>query len=433
VGIAGLLFLQLALILATGRCVGFALRRLRQPQVVGEMVAGLMLGPSLFGVIAPALQRAVFPTTTNATGSVTTVHPSMTVLFAVGQLGLIVYMFLVGARLDTRALRAHIAEASRISLAGIAFPALAGAALGIALASNERLFPAGVARGEAALFLAAAMAVTAFPVLARILTDSGMAQTRIGTLALSAAAFDDAVAWVFLALTLALAEGSTGDAARTIVGTLVFVALTVGVGRPLLRRLVENAGPVLGGGHLVGVIVLLLGCAALTEWIGVHGVFGAFMIGAILPRGVLVERLAGVLEGTTVTILLPVFFVYAGLKTRIGLLDGWSMLWILAAVVTIAFVFKGGGCLLAMRFGGASWREAGAVGALMNARGLMELTFIAIALERNLITPTLFTMLALMALATTMAAPPLFAYLHRPDPVRLPTPALSAAQPVAQP
>jgi Kef-type K+ transport system membrane component KefB len=435
-GIAGQLFLQLAVILVTGRCVGFALRRLRQPQVVGEMVAGLRLGPSLFGLLAPRLQEAIFPVTktmTGSSGTITTAHPSTTVLFAVGQLGLILYMFLVGARLDTKALGVHRSDAGRISLTGIAFPAIAGATMGIAFANNEHLFPARISHGQAALFLASALAVTAFPVLARILTDSGAAQTRVGTLALSAAAFDDAVAWGLLALTLALAEGSSGGAIVTIAGTLLFVAFMVVIGRPILRRFDSAAGAALGSGQLIGLLVVMLGCAALTEWIGVHAVFGAFVAGAALPRGRLTERLTVMLEGTTVTILLPVFFVYAGLKTRIGLLDDWSMLWILAAIIFLAFACKGGGCLLAMRFGGASWREAGAVGALMNARGLMELTFISIALERGLITPTLYTMLALMALATTMAAPPLFAWLHQPEPAHSLAPALSSARPVASP
>jgi len=313
-------------------------------------------------------------------------------------------------------LREHRLSAGRISLAGITLPAIAGGVLGIALANDERLFPADIGRGQAPLFLASAMAVTALPVLARILTDSGVAQTSIGTLALSAAAFDDAVAWSLLALALALAEGSVGGATRTIVGTTLFVAVMVLMVRPLLRRINDMAGPALGPSHLVGVIVMMLGCASMTEWIGVHAVFGAFVAGVVLPRGSLTEQLGSILEGAPVTILLPVFFVYAGLKTRIGLLEDWSTLWILAVVIAVAFVGKGGGCLLAMRLSGASWRRAGALGALMNARGLMELTFITIALERGLITPTLFTMLALMALATTMAAPPLFAWLYAFDP-----------------
>lgn len=434
--IAGQLFLQLAVIILAGRCVGAALRRLRQPQVVGEMVAGLMLGPSLLGLVAPQLQGALFPATekmTVASSSVAIEHPSMSVLFAVGQLGLILYMFLVGARLDIRALGAHRTDAGRISMTGIALPALAGAALGIVFANNTRLFPTGVSHGQAALFLASALAVTAFPVLARILTDSGAAQTRIGTLALSAAAFDDAVAWGLLALTLALAEGSASGAVVTISGTLLFVAFMVLVGRPILRRFESATGSIPGSGPIIGLIVVMLGCAALTEWIGVHAVFGAFVTGAVLPRGRVTERLTAILEGTTVTILLPVFFVYAGLKTRIGLLDDWSSLWILALIIGFAFVCKGGGCLLAMRFGGASWREAGAIGALMNARGLMELTFISIALDRGLITPTLYTMLALMALVTTMAAPPLFAWLHRPDPALSLSPVTASARPIASP
>jgi Kef-type K+ transport system membrane component KefB len=181
------------------------------------------------------------------------------------------------------------------------------------------------------------------------------------------------------------------------------------------------------------MIVVMLGSAALTEWIGVHAVFGAFIAGTAMPRGRVVERLSGLLEGATVTVLLPVFFVYAGLRTRIGLLDDWSTLWIMAAIILFAFAFKGGVCLLAMRRGGASWRDAGAIGALMNARGLMELTFITIALERELITQTLYTMLALMALVTTMAAPPLFTWLYHPETDREQEPIVSVAPSAASP
>lgn len=415
-GIAGQLFLQLAVILLVGRAIGAALRGAKQPQVVAEMVAGFVLGPSVFGALAPKLQHWVFPATVSVGGNgaaTTTVHPSMTVLFAVGQLALVLYMFLVGVHLDTQRLKRHFADAGRVSVIGIALPMIAGGLVGFWLGGERRLFPASVSRGQAALFVAAALSVTAFPVLARILTDSGAAGSRIGTLALSAAAFDDAVAWILLAVTLASAEGSVGDVVTTISQTLLFVAGLFLIGRPLLGRLARmQTAPSLAAPGTIGILAVLLFSATLTERIGIHAVFGAFMVGAVLPRGPLQRQLADLIEPVTVTLLLPVFFVYAGLQARISAIDDWSSIGILIAIVGIAFVGKGGGCIAAMRIGGASWSEAGAMGALMNARGLMELAFISIALERGLITGSLYTMLAIMAIVTTMAAPPLFSWLH---------------------
>jgi Kef-type K+ transport system membrane component KefB len=427
-GIAGHLFLQLAIILLAGRGAGVVLRRVQQPQVVAEMVVGLLLGPSLFGLLAPRLQSALFPGPQGAAaGAAVADHPSMAVLFAIGQLGLVLYMFLVGAQLDLASLGRHRGDAGRISVVGIAVPGVAGAVLGIILVHSERLFPATVSTGEAALFLASALSVTAFPVLARILTDSGAARSRVGTLALSAAAFDDGIAWGLLALTLALSEGTALRAVGTVVGSIVFVAVMVIVVRPLLKRVAWSNERFLGPMQLTLLLALVLGSAAVTEWIGVHAILGAFLAGAILPRGPMANLLRQAIEPVTLILLLPVFFVSAGLKTDIDSLDDLWSFGVMALIILVAFVSKGGGCVLAMRMGGASWRQAGAVGALMNARGLMELTFITIALERGLITTSLYTMLALLAIVTTMAAPPLFSWLHRPEAEDLPLAATDSA------
>lgn len=427
-GIAGQLFLQLTVILVAGRCAGIVLRRIRQPQVVAEMLVGLLLGPSLFGLIVPGIQSGIFPGAQgSAAGAAVADHPSMAVLFAIGQLGLVLYMFLVGAQLDLVSLARHRGDAGRISVVGIAAPGAAGAVLGILLVHRDRLFPANVSAGEAALFLASALSVTAFPVLARILTDSGAARTRVGTLALSAAAFDDAIAWGLLALTLALSEGSALRALGTVFGSIAFVALMILVVRPWLGRLPWGGERQPAALHLTLLLSLVLASAALTEWIGVHAILGAFLAGAILPRGIITEHLRRAIEPVTLTLLLPVFFVSAGLKTDIDTLDDLWSFGVMVLIVLVAFVSKGGGCVLAMRMGGAGWREAGSVGALMNARGLMELTFISIALERGLITTSLYTMLALLAIVTTMAAPPLFSWLHRPE---LENPPLGVAAPL---
>ncbi len=417
-GIAERLFLQLAVILLAGRGAGLLLRPLRQPQVVAEMLAGLMLGPSLLGLVAPDLQESLFPGSRAidvASGATAITHPSQTVLYAIGQLGLILAMFLVGMQLDTGMLRRHLRIAGRISAIGIAVPVIAGGLLGLRLATDVRLFPASTSRLQATLFLASAMAVTAFPVLARILVETGQAGSRIGTLALSAAAFDDAAAWTLLSLTLALSRDSGGDAAITLIGAAAYALGMATAGRRLLTRLEIEPLLTLSAVRLAMVIALLMGCAALTERLGVHAVFGAFIFGAAMPRGPLRIRLTDALEASTTTVLLPVFFVYAGLNTHIRLLSERALVGLAVGIILLAFLAKGGGCSLAMRASGASWRDAGALGSLMNARGLMELTLIAIGLEAGLITPSLYTILALMALATTMAAPPLFLWLHRPE------------------
>jgi Kef-type K+ transport system membrane component KefB len=341
------------------------------------------------------------------------VHPSRTVLYAVGQLGLVLTMFLVGTQVDTRLLRHNARSAGWVSAMGITAPVIAGGAAGIALAGDDRLFPDDTSAAQSALFLASAMAVTAFPVLARILVETGQAGTRIGTLAISAAAFDDAVAWTLLALTLALAQGSSADAAVTLVGAALYAVGMATLGRRALARLRIGPERSLTPARLAVVLVVVMGCAALTERIGVHAVFGAFIAGAAMPRGAIPVRLMEALEQCTTVLLLPVFFVYAGLNTKVGLLREGTLLWLALGLIVLAFVSKGGGCTVAMRLSGASWRSSAALGSLMNARGLMELTLITIGLEFGLITPSLYAILALVAIITTMAAPPLFLWLER--------------------
>jgi Kef-type K+ transport system membrane component KefB len=409
------LFLQLAVILLACRLTGRALRFLGQPQVVGEMDAGILLGPSLLGLVAPGAREFLFPTTlTIAVGGETpdVVHPSMTILYALAQLGLVLYMFLVGLQLDRGLLLHHSRNAVSISVSGILVPVVMGGLLGAALATNSRLFPPEIAPWQTALFLASAMCITAFPMLARILHESGVAQTRVGTLALGAAAFDDAAAWCLLACVIATLSGSAGVAVLAIAGGGAYALAMIFIGRPLLRRFERTADGGVRGEVLATVLLILLLCAWITDWVGIHAVFGAFVLGAVMPRGAFAQGVQQSVENLTVTLLLPVFFVYSGLSTRMGVLIDPSLFWLAVGIIAVAFACKGGGCLLAARLAGSSWREATALGVLMNARGMMELILVNIARERGLITGELFTILVLMALVTTLIASPLFHVLY---------------------
>jgi len=411
------LFLQLAVILAICRVVGLLLRNVGQAQVVSEMIAGVLLGPSLLGLIAPDVQHFLFPTSLILTvaGATTTItHPSMSILFALSQLGLVLYMFLIGLQFNTGLMAKHFKHASNISISGILVPLLLGGALGVALARDMRLFHVAIAPWQAGLFLASAMSITAFPMLARIIYENGIAHTKIGTLALGAAAFDDATAWSLLAIVLATTKNSPTIAVLAIAGGVVYALTMILAGRPLFQlfdQVTARDNDVRIGTLAVLLLVLTL-CAWFTDAVGIYSIFGAFIAGTVMPRGRFADEVGRLIEHLTVAILLPIFFVYSGLNTQIGLLIDPGLFWIAVAVMILAFVCKGGGCLLASRLSGTSWREAALIGALMNARGLMELILVNIGLERGLITPALFTILVLMAILTTVVASPLFHLLY---------------------
>lgn len=412
------LFLQLAVILGFCRIAGFVFRYLGQTQVVSEMIAGVLLGPSLLGLLAPGVQQFLFPTKlTLAVGASTTTitHPSMLILYAMSQIGLVLYMFLIGLQFNTKIIAKHFKHAGTISLAGILLPMLIGGLLGVALSQDGRLFTGGILPWQAALFLGSAMSITAFPMLARILYESGIAHTKIGTLAIGAAAFDDAAAWSLLAIVLATTRNSPMIAVLAIGGGLVYALTMIFIGRPAFRifeRITAREDGVQVRTLALLLLVLMI-CAWFTDAVGIYSIFGAFIAGTVMPRGRFADEITKLLEHLTVAILLPIFFIYSGLNTQIALLVQPSLFWITIIVIVAAFVCKGGGCLLATRLGGTSWREATLIGVLMNARGLMELILINIGLDRGLISPALFTMLVLMAILTTVLASPLFNYLYR--------------------
>jgi Kef-type K+ transport system membrane component KefB len=382
-------FLQVALILGVCRIVGLLAQRIGQPQVVGEMIAGIVLGPSLFGLVAPNLQQRLFPAS------------SQPILYAVAQLGLVLYMFLIGTEFDVSLIRRLVASAASVSAAGILAPFVLGCAIAYFLARNHALFPPSVPVWVVMPFLGVAMSITAFPVLARILHERRMSGTALGTIALGAGSMGDALAWCLLALVLASFKADASVALLAIGGGALYVVGVLGVVRPLLRRLgdIVERKRGMSGPMLSFVLALVILGAWTSDKLGIYAVFG--------------HALQRSIEPLCANVLLPLFFVFSGLNTRVALLDQ-PALWGIAALVLVAAVIgKGGGCWLAARLHGASQRDALALGSLMNARGLMELIALNIGLEQGVITPTLFTIMVIMAAVTTLMASPLFELVYR--------------------
>ncbi|MGW6978222.1 cation:proton antiporter domain-containing protein [Streptomyces sp. NPDC054932] len=370
-------------------------RRFGQPPVVGEIATGILLGPSLLGWLWPQAQHWLFPAS---------VLPYTSVL---GQLGLLAFMFLVGLELDLKSLRGHTRVAVAVSQAGMLLPLVLGSVL--ALAMYDGFAPDGVGRLPFTLFIAVAMSITAFPVLARILIDRGLYGTRLGALAMACAAVDDVVAWCLLALVVALASAGFPMEALTTAGLAVgFTLVMLYAVRPLLARWAARADRAGDAAVLVALFSGLSVSALATDRIGVHALFGAFLFGVITPRtGQRIEASAARLRAFTVPVLLPLFFVHTGLRTDIGGLTASPELWLwTAAVLGVAFLGKWGGAAAAARLCRRSWRESLSIGALMNCRGLTELVVLNVGLELGVIGPQLFTMLVLMALVTTAITSP---------------------------
>ena len=394
-------------ILAACRLCGWVVRRwLRQPQVIGEMIAGVILGPSLLGTIAPELQQFLFP------------PDSKPLLNAVAQIGIAIYMFLVGLDFRSDDFKSNAPSAVAISVSGIAVPFLIAIVATPWLMQQPGLFTAGVSTYNATLFLGAAIAITAFPVLARIIHDRGLAGTVIATQALSAAAIGDAVAWCVVAVVLASLGAGAGIAWLAIVGGMVLAALLILLGPRLfapLGRLAEReheAGQSLSRGVLAAALMLCTLSAYVSEAIGLHAVFGAFLIGTAMPRGVFAQRLRQLLEPFTLVFLLPVFFTYSGLNTRLTMVNTPELLWIAAAILGASIFAKFVACWAAALIAGQGNRRALGLGALMNARGLTELIIVNIGLSAGIIGPALFSMLVLMAIVTTLMASPLFELVY---------------------
>lgn len=413
------LFLQLAVIILACRAVGWLGRRfLGQSQVFMEMAVGVMLGPSLLGVIAPGAQAWLFPrqlAVGGAGGDVMVAHPNMTILYALAQIGLVLYMFVIGLEFDLGMLRGRLKGVASVSGAGVVAPFLVALVLAPLLMARGDLFAPGASSGVALLFVGAALSITAFPMLARILYESGLSKTGVGAMTIASGAIDDAVAWCLLALVLSIFRDAPELLWITLVGGVVYGGVLLTLGRRLLGAV---AARVTSDGMLsldtMGlVLALLAACAFITDYIGIYAVFGAFILGVAMPKGALSRELSARIEPLTTSFLLPMFFVYSGLNTKIGLVDS-AELWLLTGVVTAAaIVAKLAACALAARATGERWPHAAIVGSLMNARGLMELILLNIGLERGVITPTCFAIMVLMAVVTTGMASPLVHWLSR--------------------
>lgn len=399
-------FFQVACILLVCRGVGLAARYAGQPQVVAEMLAGFLIGPSFFGWIAPGLQQSLFPAAT--------LRP----LYVASQVGLALYMFTVGLEFRTSMLLAHGRRAVSVSIAGVAAPFALGGGLAILLLRAGGFFTEGVSPSQAVTFLGAAMSITAFPMLARIIYERGIAGTALGTLALTAGAIDDAAAWIMLAIVIGSLSGNSLQALWPVAGGAAYAFTVLVLAQPLLRRfagLAQVRGTLEPWMLSVALAALAAG-AWFTDISGIHAVFGSFVLGVAIPRGLLTERLQAAIEPLTTALLLPLFFVYAGLNAHVALVNtGW--LWIVTLLVFLAACAgKGLACWAAARLSGASSNDAMGIGALMNARGLMELVLLSIVLQRGVITQTMYTMLVMMTLGTTLMAYPLFGLVyHRRD------------------
>ena len=401
-------FLQMAVILATCRVVGwFGRKYLQQPQVVGEMIAGVLLGPSLFGLVAPDIQRFVFR------------PENQGVLYVGAQFGVGLYMFLVGLGFRTDDFKANLHRAASVSVAGIVVPFAVAVAATPWLMTVPGLFAPTASRFDASLFLGAAIAITAFPMLERIIHERGLAGTSLGTLSLAAGAIGDAVAWGVLAVVLA-SFGAAGSwvAYKAIFGGIVLAAFMIFVMprvlKPLARRAEREAaaGKPFGATIFAVVMTLFMLSAYAADRIGLHAVFGGFLLGCVMPRGALVETLRKQLEPFTVIVLLPMYFTYSGLNTELTLVASAGLVAVTLAVLAMSMLAKFGACWAAARLAGQDNRTALGLGVLMNARGLMELIIVNIGLQAGVIGPALFSMLVLMAIVTTLMASPVFEVVY---------------------
>src|SRR5688572_25961869 len=392
-----LLLLQIVVIVLAARGLGGVFRRFGQPAVIGEMLAGILLGPSLLGWLWPATQGFLFPADSLAT------------LRLLSQLGVILFMFVVGLDLDLDHLRSRLGSAVWVSHTSIVVPFLLG--VGLALLVYRSAAPAGTRFSAFALFLGVAMSITAFPVLARILEERGLARTGLGATAIACAAVDDVTAWCLLALVVAIVQAEAlSGALLTLLLSAAFAAMVLGIVKPQVARLLPadlDPGE-RRTGLLAGALTFMLLCALSTELIGIHALFGAFLAGVAMPRHArLVAYLKRRIEPLGSVFLLPLFFAFTGLRTEVGLLAdarGWLLC---PGVIAVAVAGKLGGSMLAARATGMPWADSFALGALMNTRGLIELVVLNLGYDLGILSPRIFATMVIMALVTTFMTGPL--------------------------
>jgi Kef-type K+ transport system membrane component KefB len=392
------LMVQLMVIVLAARIFGAIFTRIGQPAVIGEMTVGVLLGPSLFGWLAPGAFSFVFPTESLAT------------LKLFSQIGICLFMFVVGMELELTHLRGRAHTALVVSHASIMMPFLLGVTSALFLYGP--LSGAGATFTTFALFMGISMSITAFPVLARILEERGLSRTPLGSTAITCAAVDDVTAWSILAFIVAIAHaGSFSSSIFALIFTTMFVLVMLFVIRPFLPRWMgkkELEANTPGKGLLAGVLAFILLCGLITEIIGIQAFFGSFLAGVVMPRqGELRNWLKLRIEHFSTVFLVPLFFAYTGLRTQVGLLNDSQSWLICLAIIVVATVGKLGTSTITSRLTGASWSDAFSLGALMNTRGLMELIALNIGYDLGILSPGIFAMLVLMALITTFMTGPL--------------------------
>ena len=398
-----ILLLQIITIILVARFFGWMFRKIGQPSVIGEMIAGIVLGPSLVGLYFPDFFAGLFPAA------------SLGNLKFLSQIGLILFMFVIGMELDLKALKNKANDAIVISHASIIFPFSLG--IGLAYFIYHQFAPAGVDFSSFALFLGIAMSITAFPVLARIVQERGIHKTKLGTIVITCAAADDITAWCILATVIAIVKAGSFVSSLYVIGmAIAYVFLMLKVVRPFLERIGElkNSRQALNKPVVAIFLLTLIISAYTTEVIGIHALFGAFMAGAIMPqstkfREIIIEKV----EDVSVILLLPLFFVFTGLRTQIGLLNDIYLWKLTGCIILVAVIGKFLGSALAAKFVGQNWRDSLTIGALMNTRGLMELIVLNIGYDLGVLTSEVFTMMVIMALVTTMMTGPALDIINR--------------------
>lgn len=391
-----ILLLQIIVIVLCTRFFGLIFSKLGQPAVIGEIVAGIVLGPSLLGLFFPSISNFVFP-----------VH-SLDNLQFLSQVGLILFMFVIGMEVDINVIRKQAYDAVIISHASIIIPYTLG--MGLSFFLYKEFAPANISFLAFALFMGIAMSITAFPVLARIIRERGITQTKLGVMALTCAASDDVTAWCILAVLIAIIKaGSSVSALFTIAMVGFYIVLMLVLIRPILQKIYlrYEKNKTLSKAMMAVVFIILLLSAYATETIGIHALFGAFMAGMIMPQDFSFRKtIIDKIEDISIVVLLPLFFVFTGLRTQIGLLNQ-SSLWVTFGwILLVAVGGKFGGSALAARFVGQSWKDSLSIGALMNTRGLMELIVLNIGYDLGILSPEIFSMMVLMALITTFMTNP---------------------------
>jgi Kef-type K+ transport system membrane component KefB len=396
------LLFQILLIVCMSRVVASVLRIFGQPHVIGEMLAGIILGKSILGVMSPEFYGKLFP----ANG--------MERLYLLSQLGLIFFMFVVGLELETESLKKRSKTALLISQVSIALPFALGTILSFFL--YDIYAPAKVPFASFTLFMGIAMSITAFPVLARILQEKKLTKTTMGTMAISCAAVDDVTAWLMLAIVVGLAKGGTVIESLPSIGmTILYVIIMVKGVRPMLENFlsVEDDAD-LQSSQVAFLFLVLLGSALVTELIGIHALFGAFMAGLSMPQNTAWRhQLINRVESVSSVVLLPIFFAFTGIRTEIGLLNTPQDWGVCLLIILAAILGKLGGSTAAARWSKFSWRESLSIGVLMNTRGLMELVILNIGYDLGILSPKIFSMMVIMALVTTMMTGPLIELLKK--------------------